>query len=146
MSSDVRQREKPRRKRRGWTCEGHRATIEPDGGPQFPNDRGLGVHPTGAVLLARAVYVRRATLSNFVFVSESAGDYEETPPASPPGSRIQRIREESLAIESKIVQFGIFTPIFLRDKQAIAWSPLATMRLPSRPGSARNVRNWKIRA
>ena len=46
---------KPRRERRGWTRRKCRATIEPDGGAQFPIDRGLGVCPTGAVLLARAV-------------------------------------------------------------------------------------------
>lgn len=63
MSSDVRQREKPRRERRGWTREGHRATIKPDGGGQFPIDLGLGVYSTGAVLLAHAYYRTDGTVS-----------------------------------------------------------------------------------
>ena len=45
----------PRRLRRGWTRRIRRANIKPDGGATFPIDRGLGVFPTGAVLLARAV-------------------------------------------------------------------------------------------
>lgn len=63
MSSDVRQREKPRRERRGWTREGHRVTLMPDGGARFPIDRGLGVYATGAVLLARAYYRTDGTVS-----------------------------------------------------------------------------------
>ncbi len=42
--------------RQGWTHRGRSATEEPNGGPPFPIDRGLGVHCTGAILLAHAGY------------------------------------------------------------------------------------------
>ena len=53
----------PRRRRRGWTRWKRRATIEPDGGAEFPINRGLGVATTGAVLLAHGVYVPDDTAS-----------------------------------------------------------------------------------